>query len=270
MDGLYLYCVREKNNSLPFSERGIDNKNEVFVLPYKEIEAVISKVSLDEFDSEEIKRMANENLSWIKEKIVIHEKVVEEAMKRNDKLISVIPMKFGTIFEGQKSLVETLEEHYERFINAFNNLRGKEEWSIKMFLIRKEQIEETIKMESEIIKEMKRKISGLPEGIAYFHESELKEAVANEAEEKINKIKEYVFEELKLNAEDAKECKILEKEITGRIEPMILNASFLIKTEMVDAFIKNVEKKTNQLNLQGFLLEYSGPWPIYYFSEQYV
>lgn len=270
MDGLYLYCIRGENDSSSFSLKGIDNMNEVYVIPYKELEAIVSRILLDEFDSEEIKRKAQENLDWIKEKIVIHEKVVEEAMKRNGKVMSVIPMKFGTIFAGEKSLTKTLDEHYEQFKTALNKLEDKEEWGVKMYLTGKGQIEETIKAESEIIKEIEWKIAGLPEGIAYFHESELKEALSNEVVKKINKIKKNIYEELKLNAEDAIECKILEKEITGRLESMILNASYLIKTEMVEEFIQSAERKNKELNPQGFSLEYSGPWPPYYFGEQNV
>ncbi len=270
MDGLYLYCIRGKSDSSIFFIKGIDNKNEVFVLPYKEIEAIVSGVSLDEFDSDEIKRKAQENLNWIKEKIVLHEKVVEEAMGKNDKVVSVIPMKFGTIFAGEKRLIKTLDEHYEQFKTALNKLEGKEEWSVKMYLTVKKQIEETIKTESEIIKKMERELAGLPEGIAYFRESELKEAISNEAVRKINDIKKNIYEELKFHTEDARECKILEKELTGRLEPMILNASYLIKTEMVDEFIQSAERKNNELNPQGFSLEYSGPWPPYYFGEQHV
>ncbi|MFA5805909.1 MAG: GvpL/GvpF family gas vesicle protein [Melioribacteraceae bacterium] len=270
MDGLYLYCIRGENDSSSFSLKGIDNMNEVYVIPYKELEAIVSRISLDEFDSEEIKRKAQENLDWIKEKIVIHEKVVEEAMKRNGKVMSVIPMKFGTIFAGEKRLIETLDKQCEQFKTALNKLEGKEEWGVKMYLTGKGQIEETIKTESEIIKEIERKIAGLPEGIAYFHESELKEAISNEVVKKINYTKKNIYKELKLNAEDAIECKILEKEITGRLESMILNASYLIKKEMVEEFIQSAERKNKELNPQGFSLEYSGPWPPYYFGEQNV
>jgi len=39
---------------------------------------------------------------------------------------------------------------------------------------------------------------------------------------------------------------------------------------MVEEFIKSAERKNKELNPQGFSLEYSGPWPLYYFGEQNV
>lgn len=270
MEGLYLYCIRKISGSSSFSVKSFDQRNEIFALPHKEIEAVVSRISLEEFNSEEIKIKAQENLNWIKEKIIIHEKIVEEAMKRNGRIISIIPMKFGTIFIEEKRLIETLDEHYVQFKAALDMLEDKEEWSVKLYLTNKEQFEEIIKTESEIIKETEKKIASLPEGLAYFHESELKEMISNEMGKKINEINKDIFDEMKLVAEDTQECKILEKEITGRLEPMILNVSYLIKTEMVDEFIQRAERKNKELNTQGLSLEFSGPWPPYYFSEQYV
>src|SRR3989304_8555245 len=101
MDGLYLYCIREKSGTPCFSIKGIDEKGEVFALIHRELEAVVSEVSLEEFGSGEIQKKAQEELKWIKEKAVAHEKVIEEAMRKNDKILSVIPMRFGTIFKDE-------------------------------------------------------------------------------------------------------------------------------------------------------------------------
>ena len=76
MKGLYLYCIREKTESSPVvSTRGIDGKGKVFTLAYRELEVVVSKVSLEDFTSEEIQKKAQEDMSWIKEKAIIHEKI---------------------------------------------------------------------------------------------------------------------------------------------------------------------------------------------------
>ncbi len=270
MEGLYLYCIRKKSNFPLLSLKGIDQKNELFVFSHKGIEAIVSVVSSEEFDSEEIKKKVHENLGWIKEKIMIHENVIEEVMKKNGRVISVIPMKFGTIFTEEERLAETLDKCYEQFNATFNKLEDKEEWSVKIYFNNQRQLEEIISTENEKVKEIKRKIAGMPEGIAYFYESELNEAISYEVGEKIHEIKKNIFEEIKLNSEDAIECKILAKEITCRPELMILNASYLIKTEMVDEFIRSAERKNEELNAQGFSLEFSGPWPPYYFSEQNV
>jgi len=63
MEGLYLYCIREKTeNAQSFSPKGIDEKGEVFTLTHGELEAVVSKISLEEFGSSEIQKKAYERV----------------------------------------------------------------------------------------------------------------------------------------------------------------------------------------------------------------
>ena len=54
MKGFYLYCIRPKTDS-KFSAKGISG-GEVYTVPYQDLEAVVSDVSLEEFGSEEIQK----------------------------------------------------------------------------------------------------------------------------------------------------------------------------------------------------------------------
>ncbi|MFA5820170.1 MAG: GvpL/GvpF family gas vesicle protein, partial [Bacteroidales bacterium] len=119
-DLIYVYCIKEKTKEHPtFSLKGIDGKGEVFTLTYRELEAIVSKVSLEEFGSGEIQKKSQEDLGWIKEKAVAHEKVIEEAMRNKDNVLSVIPMRFGTIFKEKTSLEEALNKDYAKIKEVF-------------------------------------------------------------------------------------------------------------------------------------------------------
>ena len=268
VEGLYLYCIREKTEGAPaISIKGIDGNAEVFVFPYQELEAVVSKVSLKEFVSEEIQKRAREDLNWIKEKAIIHEKVIEEAMMKDDKILSLIPMRFGTIFKEKERLEETLNKDYPRIREVLDKIRGKQEWSVKVYLMDREKLEQVIKEENEVIKEKGKEIASLPEGMAFFMEEELKDVISREVDEELNNIVEVLFEGLKKQAVDATKCKILEKELTGRREPMILNAAYLISEEKIEDFKKEIEDLNQEIQAKGFYLEYSGPWPAYNFTQ---
>jgi len=266
MEGLYLYCIREKTGTPSFSEKGIDGKGEVFVIPFRELEAVVSEVSLEEFASGEIQKKAQEDLSWIKEKAVAHEKVIEEAMRKNDKFLSVIPMRFGTIFKEKSSLEETLSEDYSKIKEVLNRIRGKEEWSVKVYLKDRERFEQVIKEKNETIKEKEKEIASLPEGIAFFMEEELKEIISKEVEKELNDIVEALFESFKKQAVASVKNEVLVKELTGRREPMILNAACLISEEKIENFKEDAERINQEIQTKGFYLEYSGPWPAYNFT----
>jgi len=268
MEGLYLYCIREKTEEHPtFSIKGIDEKGDVFALIHRELEAVVSKVSLEEFVTSEIQKRAQEDLGWIKEKAVVHEKVIEEAMWKNDKVLSLIPMRFGTIFKEEGSLRETLSKDYSKIEEVLERIRGKQEWSVKAYLKDKRKFEQVIKEKNEAIKEKEREIADLPEGMAFFMEEELKEIISEEADRELKNIVDVLFESLKKKTADSIRNKILEKELTGRSEPMVLNAAYLVLEEKIEDFKKEIEDLNQKMQAKGFCLEYGGPWPVYNFTQ---
>ena len=127
MKGLYLYCIREKADA-GFSVKGIDGAR-ILTLPYQDLQAVISGVSLEKFGSKEIHKKAEEDINWIKEKAQIHEEVIEEAMAEG----SVIPMQFGVVFKNIRSLKQKLANYYEQFKKSLKKLAGKQEWGVRVF-----------------------------------------------------------------------------------------------------------------------------------------
>jgi len=267
MEGLYFYCIKEKTEEHPtFSIKGIDEKGEVFTITFRDVEAVVSKVSLEEFGSSEIQKRSQEDLSWIKEKAVTHEKVIEQAMRKEDKISSLIPMRFGIIFKDEMSLEEELSKDYPKIKSVLENLKGKQEWSIKIYLKDKETFEKLIKEKNETIKEKEKEIASLPEGVAFFMEEELKEIIAKETSKELNNFAEDIFERLKDFSFDLVKGKLLEKELTGKEKPMVLNVSCLILEDRIEDFKKGVEALDQDINTKGFYLEYSGPWPAYNFS----
>ena len=266
MEGLYLYCIREKTeNTSAISTKGIDGKGEVYALPFQKLEAIVSKVPLEEFASEEIRRKAQEDLNWIKEKAVIHEEVVEEALKKSGKILNLIPMRFGTIFQDKVRLEETLKKDYSKIMEVLKRIRGKQEWSVKLYLGDREKFKQTIKKTNETIIEKEKEIASLSEGMAFFLEEQLKEVIAKEVEKEVNKTREGVFESLKKQAVTAVKNKILGKELIGRQEPMVLNASYLVLEEKMEDFKKEAEDLNHEMQGKGFFIEYSGPWPAYNF-----
>ncbi len=266
MEGLYLYCIREKTENAPeISIKGIDEEGETYTLLFRDLEAVVSRVSLEEFASEEIQRKAQEDLNWIKEKALIHEKVVEEAMRKNGKILNLIPMRFGTIFQDKVRLEETLKKNYSRVEEVLERIRGKEEWSMKLYLGDRERFEQTIKKNNETIVEKERDIASLPEGMAFFVEEELKELISRELEKELNNIIEDLFESLKKQAVTAVKSKILGKDLIVRQEPMVLNAAYLVLEEKMEDFKKDAEDLNHKMQEKGFFIEYSGPWPAYNF-----
>ncbi len=74
------------------------------------------------------------------------------------------------------------------------------------------------------------------------------------------------FEDFKKQAIDSVKNKILGKELTGRQEPMVLNVAYLIPEEKIKDFKKEAQRLNQEIQANGFSLEYSGPWPAYNFT----
>lgn len=262
MTGLYLYCVREKNGS-GLKVQGI-NGGKIRLMHYKDIEAVVSDISLENYSSREIQKKAQEDLSWIKEKAEQHERVIRQAMRKNRAFITVIPMKFGTIFKTKDRLEASLQKHYAKFKKILERLKGKQEWGVKMYIDRKVFASEIKKISPEIQKKIKEAVS-LPEGEAYFLQKEIDEAVRKQIDSILPKYTENIFKNLKKHTVAATRGKLLDKELTGKPLPMILNAIFMVSQEKLKGFIKEVDAVNTEYNSKGFCFELSGPWPPYHF-----
>ena len=267
MEGFYLYGVRKSRGaSSVFLTKGIDEKGEVFTRTYQGLEAVVSLVSLDEFDSEIIQIKAQNDLPWIKEKAVLHETVIEEAMRNGGEILSLIPMKFGTIFKEEKALQEAFNKHHEQFMETLERLEGKQEWGVKAYLTDQNKFEQTVKEKNATIREKEREIAGLPEGMAFFMEEELKEVVSLEVNKELNKVVEGLYESLSRQVEASVQNHNLGRELTGKREPMVFNAACLVAGGKIEEFKEAARRLHQEIQNKGLDLEFSGPWPAYHFA----
>ncbi len=115
------------------------------------------------------------------------------------------------------------------------------------------------------MQEKERERAQLPEGVAYFMQKQIDEATSKEADRALQNYTESFFEALKKYAEASTRGKILEKELTGKSLPMVLNAIFLVSKEKLEDFVKEIDKLNQEYKPKGFNFEYSGPWPPYNF-----
>jgi len=267
LEGFYLYCVRKSHGpSSVFLSKGIDEKGEVFTRTYQGLEAVVSRVPLEEFDSEIIQVKARNDLHWIKEKAVLHEAVIEEAMRNGGEILSLIPMKFGTIFKEETALQEALNKNYEHFRAMLEKLEGKQEWGVKAYLTDQNKFEQAVKENNAFIQKRAKEIAGLPEGMAFFMEEELKDVISREVNEELNHLIDGLYKSLSRQAESSVQNQLLGMELTGKREPMVFNAACLVPGGKIEEFKEAARRLHQEIRKKGLDLEFSGPWPAYHFA----
>lgn len=262
--GYYVYgIVRSDEGALVerLPEEGIDPAHPVYALPHQAIQAVVSKVSLQEFGQEELE--ANlEDIQWVEAKVLAHQRVLEAALADH----TLVPMRFCTIYRSESGVQEMLAQHYDDFVEALAHLEGKQEWGVKIYCdgpTLAQRVGET----SDRVKELKAEMEQKSSGAAYFLRKKVDEAVAEEVERVSDEYAQRSHDLLSSHAEDAIINPLQSKELTGRDEAMVLNGAYLIAEERLAAFRAELESLEEEHGDLGFIYEMTGPWPPYNFAS---
>ena len=263
--GLYLYCVRLRTDE-PLKVQRTIGAGKIQIIPYLDLEAVTSEVSIEEFSSAGIHKKAEEDLDWIKSKAQIHEEVIELAMKTDEfSVIPVIPMQFGVIFRTREKLKETLYENLEKFRESLKFLEGREEWGVKVFLDEK-VFEDYLEQGNEELLVQKREAQELPKGLAFFAKKKAAYKIEEIKQRELDKITREIIESLANSAVTILKAKILDKDFTLLSNEMILNGFYLLEEKRLTEFMDKTEDLKKRLNPLGIDIEISGPWPSYHFA----
>jgi hypothetical protein len=260
--GYYVYGIMWSGDAQPVNglpDEGIDPAYPVYVLPYRAIQAVVSKVSLSEFSQERIKANLND-VKWVEARVRTHEAVLEAAMSGR----SLIPMRFCTIYQSESRVQEVLVEHYEDFITNLTRLVSKQEWAVKVFCDN-ENLARKAEEVSDKVKELKEEMAGKSSGAMYFLKKKVEQAIAEEAERMSDEVTQASHDRLAGHAEDARVTPLQSKQLTGRTEEMILNGAYLVSEGQITVFRAELESLEKDYDDLGFSYELSGPWPPYNF-----
>ena len=255
---LYLYCVtKEKPSSCNFEEPGIKVRPVFFSGTY----ALISSVSPDDFSEANLKKHLAD-MGWVEKNIRLHEKVIEEIMKDQ----SVLPFKFGTIFENEENVEKLLKTNNGDFKAVLANLDGKEEWGLKIYC-NSGYFKDALCSKDERIIEKEKEIAAAGKGKAFFLKKKKDEIIKDIINEKISEYTKDCFDKLKVTAMDTRINNILPKEVTEKQEDMVLNAAFLINNKRIKEFEDVLAHLKAKYADKGLIFDYTGPWPPYNFCE---
>lgn len=260
--GLYLYCFFKGPSSLP-TEMGIDGKNNTFVLSYKALCALVSPVSLDEYNEDVLNQRLND-LKWLTSKIKRHEEIIRYVTG----ICPVMPVKFGAIYTSSERVLEILRNGYDKFNSFLEFVQDKEEWGIKVYVDEK-ACGETIEGKNYTLREATEGASSARSGEAYFFRKKRERVIQQEVFCLLDNLADELYQQMESWSVDGRINKLLSKEATGRQEEMFLNAAFLLKKTEVELFKQRVDDMAASHASYGLLFEFSGPWPPYNFCPNF-
>lgn len=254
MSLIYCYGVVEGTPKLEI--KGFE-EGAVCLIQFKELSAVVSDVSEENFSQQEIDKNIKE-MKWLTEKAELHERVIEEAMK----VTTIIPMKFCTIFKDEMKAEERLEEKYADFKFNLKELQDKVEIGVKVYF-EPAQLKEELKEESPEIKELEEKAEEKTPGAAYFEKQKIDLLLKEKIRQKTSGTAKKIFELIKVLAAEAKQKELVDKKVSGK--EMLLSAVFLIGKEAVENFKDKIEK--TKADYPKLKFEVWGPFPPYNFVK---
>ena len=126
---LYLYGITEEEPHKIPELIGVDRFSGVESIDCDGICCWVSQVPATEFVENLARNM--ENLEWLAETSVAHQRVIAAIAKKTE----ILPARLGTIFRSQASLCRHVKRRAAGLKSDFARVRGADEWGVKVFEI---------------------------------------------------------------------------------------------------------------------------------------
>jgi hypothetical protein len=240
--GRYVYCILEGEKKPDIGNIGLFDTS-VYTIGHKDINAIVSAIPFKE-------TQANVD------NIVAHQRVVEASRK----IGTTLPVRFGVIIKTEDGVKNLLVKSYKDFRSKITKFKDKDEFGVRVIFDKNntEKIKHSTQNNSDEIKKIKKEMSNVGDGAAYFLKMKMDEAIKNEKLKKIDTMVGEIHNYLAISADD---CKILKTDI----DQVILNASYLIKKKDHDGFNLKLKKLQEKYKNDGLTFHQSGPWAPYSF-----
>jgi hypothetical protein len=252
---LYVYCIAADPPGIINELKSRDLKS-VSIHGFNVLMKIVPE---NEFSEENLKKNIAD-LLWLEAKAREHIQVIGMIMGYT----SVIPFKFGTIFNSVASLEKFITAFSASLFQNFDFIRGKEEWSAKIYCNRKALCKHIDEL-SESAAALEKQIMASSPGKAFLLQRKKADLIQDEMDRICKKFGQSCFNELSKQSEANSLNNLLPKEVTGREDTMILNAAFLVVKEKAPEFKGSATKFGSGEADSSFNFELTGPWPPFSF-----
>jgi hypothetical protein len=258
--GLYLYCLARlaRLPPSPLLGQGLDGRESLAMAIFQDLAAVWSPVAVEDFSGPEAEERLRD-LTWIGPRVIRHQEVVAGLMRHSP----VLPARFGTIFSSLANLEKVLQRHYDTIAGFLTHITGQEEWAVKGLLDRHGAREKLFSLN---LAREAESLEALSPGKRYFEEQRLRAAGDQELQRWLQKVCREVWTDLRNCAADARERRLLSREVTGCDQDMVWNWALLVPGKAVPGFKARLRDANARYAGHGLVLECTGPWPPYSFT----
>ena len=212
-----------------------------------------------------------QNLDWVGERAVAHERVIERFLSAP----AVLPMQLFTMFTSDERVVEHVRADRPRIARILKRIDRKVEWGLRLTWDEKaarEKIDRKhLPRRSRALSAEAAKAGADPtrprerEGAAYLARKrdilDVNRAQLAEARVEAGRL----YKAISREATEALRRTSLERAAPG--SRLLLDAAFLVPAAQAAAFRASLRKHTRALHGSGVAVSLTGPWPPYNFIE---
>jgi hypothetical protein len=260
----YVYCIAESAaatqlpaDSLPAA---IEDDTKIEWVAVNKLAALISQVPGASYSEESLAEHLTD-ATWTAIRAMRHETVVEYVAKH----VTVVPLRFGTIYLERHGIEQMLAERSRELEEMIEHLRGREEWGVNVYSDRA-ALMSSITSVSPVLRDLVARAEQASPGQSYLMQKKIEALKGDEARAEVNRIVDQVENRLREQSDDARRLRILKVETTEHGE-LKAKFAFLIKRTEFEEFREAAERLAQENQAAGVRLELTGPWPVYNFVQ---
>jgi len=246
VSGFYVYGVVAAGSAVPASPVAVR------LVECGSLAAVVGDVSLEEFGEDALARNLNDR-EWLEAHARTHDAVLHAFVG----VTPVVPLRFGAIYRTEDEVRRMLETRREFFETTLAQLRGRVEMGVKAWIDR-------AAFQRQLARRGAAEEAASGRGYLERRQSEL--AAAGEASRRVAELARASHERLLAAAVDGVTNRAQPRELTGRLDEMILNGAYLVP-EDDSRLVDEVARLSEEWGRLGVSFEATGPWPPYNFAR---
>lgn len=259
---MYVYGVARAprgHQAAPPQLEGIVPEAPVHSLIHANLMAFVSAVPASRFGPSEFRSALND-AAWLKDRILGHEKVLEELRSS----YNVVPFRFGTIYLDSSHASNALARHRTELCKALDRIRDASEWGVKLYC-NHDTLRRQIEAELVSIRRLRNALTQASPGARFFLQKKYAKALDGETAATIASWVERIRQSLDSCACESAEIEVQPSAVHGRSAEMVMNAAYLVAEGSFGHFRQTIAVLQEEFAAHGFAYQLTGPWPPYHF-----
>lgn len=240
---------------------GIDPRFSVRPVGYAGLMALVSTVSLAEFDLATLEQRLQER-AWLAMLATSHQRVMAALLDH----YTLLPLKLCTLYTNEERIRALLKLSAASFAADLDRLEGAYEWGVKLFCNRT-ALAAWAEQAAPQLQKLAASIATAAAGARYMLQKRLRRAAQEVAEGLLHSDTQMINLRLAGLARAARRNRPQPAPVHGRDGEMTLNGAYLVDEAQLGEFIATLDMLHEQYGPRGFSIELTGPWPAYSFSS---